>query len=225
MYIIIVGGGKIGYYLAKQLLEDQHEALIIEQDAEKCAQIADDLGEVVMLGDGCEAATLERAGMARADMVIALTGDDEDNLVVCQVAKHKFDVPHTVARINNPKNESIFKKLGIDATISSTSVILSHIEQELPSHPLIPLMALKGGLEIVEIKIPPEAQVVGRPIKGILLPQQSLITLIVGSDGQARLPTGDTIIQAGDEVVAVTMLENEEGLRSALTGTPAPPRP
>jgi trk system potassium uptake protein TrkA len=225
VYYIIVGGGKIGYYLAKELLDDQHEVLIIEQDAEKCAQIADDLGEVVMLGDGCEAATLERAGMARADMVIALTGDDEDNLVACQVAKHKFDVPHTVARINNPKNERIFKKLGIDATISSTSVILAHIEQELPSHPLIPLMALKGGLEIVEVKIPPEAQVVGRPIKGILLPQQSLITLIVGSDGQARLPTGDTIIQAGDEVVAVTMLENEEGLRSALTGTSAPPRP
>lgn len=225
MYIIIVGGGKIGYYLAKQLLEDQHEVLIIEQDAEKCAQIADDLGEVVMLGDGCEAATLERAGMARSDMVIALTGDDEDNLVVCQVAKHQFDVPHTVARINNPKNETLFKKLGIDATISSTSVILAHIEQELPSHPLIPLMTLKGGLEIVEIKIPPEAQVVGRPIKGILLPQQSLITLIVGSDGQPRLPTNDTIIQVGDEVVAVTALENEEGLRSALIGTPTPPQP
>lgn len=225
MYIIIVGGGKIGYYLAKQLLEDQHEVLIIEQDAEKCAQIADDLGEVVMLGDGCEAATLERAGMARSDMVIALTGDDEDNLVVCQVAKHKFDVPHTVARINNPKNETIFKKLGTDATISSTSVILAHIEQELPSHPLIPLMTLKGGLEIVEIKIPPEAQVVGRPIKGILLPQQSLIALIVGPDGQPRLPTNDTIIQAGDEVVAVTALENEEGLRSALIGIPTPPRP
>jgi len=225
VYIIIVGGGKIGYYLAKQLLEDQHEVLIIEQDAEKCAQIADDLGEVVMLGDGCEAATLERAGMARSDMVIALTGDDEDNLVVCQVAKHKFDVPHTVARINNPKNETIFKKLGIDATISSTSVILAHIEQELPSHPLIPLMTLKGGLEIVEIKIPPEAQAVGRPIKGILLPQQSLIALIVGPDGQPRLPTNDTIIQAGDEVVAVTALENEEGLRSALIGIPTPPRP
>jgi len=225
VYFIIVGGGKIGYYLAKELLDDQHEVLIIEQDAEKCAQIADDLGEVVMLGDGCEAATLERAGMARADMVIALTGDDEDNLVVCQVAKHKFDVPHTVARINNPKNENIFKKLGIDATISSTSVILAHIEQELPSHPLIPLMTLKGGLEIVEIKIPPDAQVIGKPIKGILLPQQSLITLIVGSDGQARLPTGDTVIQAGDEIVAVTMLENEESLRSALTGTPAPPQP
>ncbi len=221
MYIIIVGGGKIGYYLAKQLLEDQHEVLVIEQNAEKCAQIAEDLGEIVMLGDGCEAATLERAGMARAGMVIALTGDDEDNLVVCQVAKHKFNVPHTVARINNPKNERIFKTLGIDATISSTSVILAHIEQELPSHPLIPLMTLKGGgLEIVEVKIPPEAHVVGKPIKDILLPHQSLITLIIGSGGQPRLPTGDTIIQAGDEVVAVTILESEEALRSALTGVP-----
>ena len=225
MYYIIVGGGKIGYYLAKQLLEDQHEVLIIEQDAEKCAQLADELGEVVMLGDGCEAATLERAGMARADMVIALTGDDEDNLVACQVAKHKFDVPHTVARINNPKNETIFKKLGTDATISSTSVILSHIEQELPSHPLIPLMTLKGGgLEIVEIKIPAEAPVVGRRIRQTLLPQQSLIALVISSDGQPRLPTPDTVIQAGDEVVVVTMLENEEGLRSALLGSPSSPR-
>jgi trk system potassium uptake protein TrkA len=225
VYYIIVGGGKIGYYLAKQLLEDQHEVLIIEQDAEKCAQLADELGEVVMLGDGCEAATLERAGMARADMVIALTGDDEDNLVACQVAKHKFDVPHTVARINNPKNETIFKKLGTDATISSTSVILSHIEQELPSHPLIPLMTLKGGgLEIVEIKIPSEAPVVGRRIREVLLPQQSLIALVINSDGQPRLPTPDTVIQAGDEVVVVTMLESEEGLRSALLGSPSSPR-
>jgi trk/ktr system potassium uptake protein len=225
VYYIIVGGGKIGYYLAKQLLEDQHEVLIIEQDAEKCAQIADELGEVVMLGDGCEAATLERAGMARADMVIALTGDDEDNLVACQVAKHKFDVPHTVARINNPKNETIFKKLGTDATISSTSVILAHIEQELPSHPLIPLMTLKGGgLEIVEIKIPSEAPVVGRRIREVLLPQQSLIALVISSDGQPRLPTPDTVIQAGDEVVVVTMLESEEGLRSALLGSTSSPR-
>jgi len=219
VYIIIVGGGKIGYFLARQLLEDQHEVLVIEQNAEKAAQIAEELGEIVMIGDGCEASTMERAGMGRTDMTIALTGDDEDNLVVCQVAKHKFNVPHTIARINNPKNERIFKMLGIDATISSTGVILGLIEQELPSHPMIPLMTLKGGgLEIVEVKIPPDAQVVGKPVKGILLPQKSLITLIVGSDGQARLPTGDTLIQAGDEVVAVTMLDSEDALRSALTG-------
>lgn len=220
MYIIVVGGGKIGYFLARQLLEDQHEVLIVEQNAEKAAQIAEDMGEIVMIGDGCEASTMERAGMGRADMAVALTGDDEDNLVVCQVAKHKFNVPHTIARINNPKNERIFKMLGINATISSTGVILGHIEQELPSHPMIPLMTLKGGgLEIVEVKIPPDALVVGKPVGGILLPQKSLITLIIGSDGQARLPSPDTMIQAGDEVVAVTMLESEDALRSALTGT------
>ena len=225
MYIIIVGGGKIGFFLARQLLEDQHEVLIVEQSAEKAAQIAEDLGEIVMIGDGCEASTMERAGMGRADMAIALTGDDEDNLVVCQVAKHKFNVPHTIARINNPKNERIFKMLGIDATISSTGVILGHIEQELPSHPMIPLMTLKGGgLEIVEIKIPAESQVVGRPVKALLLPQKSLITLIIGADGQATLPTGDTVIQAGDEIVAVTMLDSEDALRAALTGTPATQR-
>jgi trk system potassium uptake protein TrkA len=225
VYIIIVGGGKIGYFLARQLLEDQHEVLIIEQNAEKAGQIAEDLGEIVMIGDGCEAATMERAGMGRADMAIALTGDDEDNLVVCQVAKHKFNVPHTIARINNPKNERIFKMLGIDATISSTGVILAHIEQELPSHPMIPLMTLKGGgLEIVEVKIPPDAQVVGKPVKALLLPQKSLITLIIGADGQARLPTADTVIQAGDEVVAVTMLDSEDALRSALIGAPTPQR-
>lgn len=225
MYIIVIGGGKVGFYLARQLLEDQHEVLIIEQNAEKCAQIAEDLGEVVMLGDGCEASTLERAGMARADMVIALTGDDEDNLVACQVAKHKFNVPHTVARINNPKNENIFRMLGIDATVSSTSVILAHIEQELPSHPLIPLLTLKGsGLEIVEIKIPAEAYVVGKRIREVLLPQQSLITLVVGVDGQPRLPTPEMTIRAGDEVVAVTMRETEEALRSALIGAPASQR-
>jgi trk system potassium uptake protein TrkA len=225
VYIIIVGGGKIGYFLARQLLEDQHEVLVVEQNVEKAAQIAEDLGEIVMIGDGCEASTMERAGMGRADMAIALTGDDEDNLVVCQVAKHKFNVPHTIARINNPKNERIFKMLGIDATISSTGVILAHIEQELPSHPLIPLMTLKGGgLEIVEIKIPADAQVVGRPVKDLLLPQKSLIILIIGSDGQARPPTGDTTLQPGDEVVAVTMLDSQDALRAALTGTPTPQR-
>ncbi len=225
MYIIIVGGGKIGYYLARQLLEDQHEVLIVEQNVDKAGQVAEDLGEIVMVGDGCEAATMERAGMSRADIAIALTGDDEDNLVACQVARHKFNVPRTIARINNPKNEHIFKMLGIDATISSTGVILAHIEQELPTHPMIPLMTLKGGgLEIVEVKIPPDALVIGKPVKTLLLPQKSLITLIIGSDGQARLPTADTIIQSGDEVVAVTTTDSEDALRSALTGVLAPQR-
>ena len=226
MYIIVVGGGKVGYYLTRELLETQQEVLLIEENPIRCAEIAQDLGDaVVMQGDGCEASTLERAGATRADLVIAVTGDDEDNLVVCQVAKHRFNVPRTVARVMDPKNEVIFRKLGIDTTVSATSAILAQIEQELPTHPLIPLMTLKGsGLEIVEVKVPADAAVVGKAIRDLLLPHQSLISLIVNSDGQPRTATPDTIIHAGDEVVAVTMRETEGSLRAALTNpTPLGP--
>src|SRR3990172_858618 len=161
MYTIVVGGGKVGYYLARELLDEGHEVLIIEKDAGKCERIAEELGDIALRGDGCEASTMEMAGFGRADMVIAVTGDDEDNLVSCQVAKVKFAVPRTIARINNPKNEDIFKRLGIDTTVSATAAILAHIEQELPTHPLIPLLTLSGGLEIVGLKIPPTAAVVG----------------------------------------------------------------
>ncbi len=222
MYIIVVGGGKVGYYLAKELVDANHEVLVIEQDADKLESLVEDLGDIGMEGDGCEAAVLEKAGTGRADMLMAVTGDDEDNLVSCQVAKHLFNVPRTVARINNPKNEEIFKKLGIDTTVSATSIIMAHIEQELPTHPLIPLLTLRGGgREIVELKVPDNAAVVGRRVRELLLPQHAFILLIVDPDGQARPPDGETVIRAGDEVVALTMRESEEALRAALT-EPAP---
>ncbi len=220
MYIIVVGGGKVGYYLAKELVEEGHEVLVIEKDGAKCERIAEELGDIVLRGDGCEAATVEIAGFGRADMVIAVTGDDEDNLVTCQVAKVKFNVPRTVARINNPKNEEIFKRLGIDTTVSATAAILAHIEQELPTHPLIPLLTLKGGgLEIVEVKVPAGSPVVGKRIRDLLLPQQSLIVLIIDEDGVPRVPSSDTLIRAGDEVVAVARTEGEDALRAALAAT------
>jgi trk system potassium uptake protein TrkA len=218
MYIIIVGGGKVGYYLAKELMQEpEHEVLIIEKDGAKCDRIAEELGDIVFRGDGCEAATMEETGFGRADMVIAVTGDDEDNLVSCQVAKVRFDVPRTIARINNPKNEAIFKRLGIDTTVSATAAILAQIEQELPTHPLIPLLTLKGGgLELVGIKIPPTSSVVGKSIGELLLPQQSLIALIIDQEGVPRVPKDDTVIRAEDEVVAVARTENAEALRAAL---------
>ena len=223
MYIIVVGGGKVGFQLAKELAEANHEVLVIEQDAAKAAEITDELGDIVMEGDGCEATVLEKAGTQRADMLLAVTGDDEDNLVACQVAKERFNVARTVARINNPKNEEIFRKLQVDITVSATSAIMAHIEQELPTHHLIPLMKLKGsGLEIVEVRIPEGSRVVGQPIKNILLPYQAMISLVVGEDGQPKVPSGDTIIHEGDEVVAVTMHESEEALREALLAPPPP---
>jgi trk system potassium uptake protein TrkA len=223
MYIVIIGGGKVGYYLGKELVEANHEVLIIERNAAKVAEIAETLGEIVMRGDGCEAAIQERAGAGRADLLLAVTGEDEDNLVACQVARHVFNVPRMVARINNPKNELIFRKLGIDVTVSATTAIMSHIEQELPTHPLISLLTLRRGFEIVEIRVPPESAVVGKPLKDVLLPHQSLIWGIVDTEGNPKAPTVDTVVHAGDEIVAVTLQESEEALRAALTA-PAPQR-
>ncbi len=221
MYIIIVGGGRAGYYLAKQLVEDGHEVLVIEKDAARCKRIADELGDIVLRGDGCEGLTLERAGTGRADLFIALTGDDEDNLVACQVAKNRFNVRRTVARIDNPRNEAVFKRLGIDTTVSTTGLILANIEQELPSHPLIPLLTIKGsGLEIVEAKVPSYSAMVGKRVDELLLPQQCLITVIIDEEGVPRIPTSDTQLRAGDEVVAVCRRESEDALRAVLT-TPA----
>jgi trk system potassium uptake protein TrkA len=220
LYIIIIGGGKVGYYLAKELVEANHEVLIIERTAAKCAEISETLGEIVMRGDGCEAAIQEQAGASRADLFLAVTGEDEDNLVACQVAKHAFNAGRIVARINNPKNETIFRALGIDSTVSATSAIMAHIEQELPTHPLIPLLTLKRGFEIVEVRVPDGAAIVGRPLREVLLPHQSLIWGIVDTEGNPKAPTVETIIHAGDEVVAVTLKESEEALRAALTQPP-----
>ncbi|MEX0683656.1 MAG: TrkA family potassium uptake protein [Dehalococcoidia bacterium] len=218
MYVIIIGGGKVGYYLAKELLGDPlHEVLIIEQDSAKCERIAEELGDIVLRGDGCEAATADLAGFGRADMVIAVTGDDEDNLVTCQLAKTKFNVPRTIARINNPKNQEIFKRLGIDTTISATVAILAQIEQELPTHQMIPLLALAGGLELVGVKIPPQARTVGKAIKDLLLPHESLVVLIISRDGVPRVPSSETVISAEDEILAVARRENEDTLRQVLT--------
>lgn len=217
MYIVIVGGGKVGFYLAKELVEAGHEALVIERDHSRAEEIAETLGEIVMHGYGEEAAIQQQAGSARADLFLAVTGEDEVNLVACQVARHRFKVKRIVARINNPKNEAIFRKLGIDVTVSATSVILSQIEQELPVHSLIPLLQLRGGFEIVEVKIPDGSGVLGDKLGDIELPHRSLVWGIVDADGNPKAATADTVLHPGDEVVAVTLKESEEALRAALT--------
>jgi len=217
MYIIVVGTGRLGYYLMKTLLEEGHEVLSIEKNATVCETVTDELGSVCIRGDGCEAATLNEAGTGRADMLIAVTGDDEDNLVACQVAKHKFNVPYTIARIRNPKNETIFKKLGIDATVSSTNIILEYIEKEVPTHPLTHLMDIKEkGLQIVEVRIPPESKTVGKPVKELSLPAESKLSLIIRKHQKPFVPRANTILQADDQIIAVTTPESEEALKAAL---------
>ena len=219
MYIIVVGGGKIGYYLSQTLLSEGHEVLVIDKDQGRCKYINEQLGSICMMGDGCEAATLAEAGTERADMLIAVTDEDEDNLVSCQVAKHRFNVPRAIARLNNPKNQRIFKKLGIDLTVSSVGLILEHIEEEVPTHPLTRLLTLRDGeQEIVEVKIPPNASIVGKKVKDITIPADSVLTLIIGKESKLQVPTANTLIEADDRVVAVTRPELEVELREALTG-------
>ena len=219
MYIIVVGGGRVGYYLTKALLAEGHEVLILEKSGTISAAVSEELGSVCVRGDGCESTTLASVGTRRADMLIAVTGDDEDNLVACQVAKHMFNVPRTIARIRNPKNEAIFKRLGIDVTINNTNIILENIEEEVPTHPLTHLFEIRDkGLEIVEVKIPPDAPTIGKTVKELPLPPESVLSLVIRKSRKPIVPTGATVLQAEDQVIAVTAHESEEALRAALRG-------
>ena len=218
MFIVVGGGGKVGYHLARALLAD-HEVLVIEENPARVEFIAEELGsDVIMQGDACDAATMERAGMQRADLVVAVTGEDQDNLTLCQIAKAKFNVARAVARINNPQNESLFRQLGIDSTVSATTLIMGHIEQELPWQGLIPLLTLGGfNLEIVEVKVPRGATIIGKQVRQLLLPQSALICLIIDSQGTPRVPAPDATIHADDILVAVTSIEAQDSLRNAIT--------
>ena len=220
MYIIVVGGGRVGYYLAKALLDEGHEVLILEKNARFCEIINEEIGSVCVHGDGCEEATLTDVGTGRADMLVAVTGDDEDNLVACQVAKYKFNVPRTIARIRNPQNEAIFKKLGVDVTVSTTNIILEAIEKEVPTHPLTHLLTLSDkGLEIVEVRIPPTSTAIGKLVKELSLPKGSRLALIIPRDRKPRMPTPSTVLHEGDQIIALTTPELEGALRAALAGT------
>src|SRR5918997_1340963 len=213
MYIVVVGGGKVGYYLTRELLAAGHELVLMEKDPRRARQIADEIGSIVLNRDGCEGKHLEDAGANRATIVAAVTGDDEDNLVVCQMAKHHFDVPRTIARVNNPKNEDLFKHLGVDEIISPTRMALASIEQDIPVHELLHLATLEGGeLALVEAQISRDSPAAGRRPSDIPLPEGcSLFVLIRGDAAQPIRP--DTVFQAGDKVLAISRTECELELR------------
>jgi trk system potassium uptake protein TrkA len=219
MYIIVVGGGKVGYYLCKFLLEAGHEVLAIEKDPRKCTILTDELGANVLQGDGCDVTSMAEAGTSRADVVVAVTGDDEDNLVVCQIARHKFNVARTIARINNPKNERIFRKLGIDVTVSSTELILSQIEQVIPSQSLVHLLTLRNlGVSFVELEIPATSPALSRPLRQLGIPDDCILALAIRQGNEAIIPYGDTVLEAGDQVIAVTSEASEATLYRILRG-------
>lgn len=218
MYIIVGGGGDVGYYLTRTLLRRGHEVLLLEKTSARVQILAEELGQSVIKGDACEARTMQEAGAQRADVVIAVTGEDDDNLVICQMAKKRFNVARTIARLNDPKHEELFQKLGIDVTVSPTKAILSLIESELPGPHFIPLMTLKkAGIEIVAMNIPPMSQVAGKKLSELNLPRKSTLALIMRGT-EPIFPDADTVLLENDEIYALLNNESEEEL-SKIFGT------
>lgn len=216
MYIIVVGGGKVGYYLTKTLLNEGHEVLLIERDRGKVETYSERFGSVILEGDGAEASILATAGAARADVLIAVTGEDEDNLVICQMAKHKFHVGKTISRVNNPKNEQLFKKLDTDVTVSQTNYILGLIEQAIPDRAFIHLLNLRhADLAIIEATITEESPVAHKTIGEIDLPVSCVIAAIA-RQADVIVPDSSTEILPLDEIIAVTHRTEEDELRRLL---------
>ena len=217
-YVIIMGGGKVGYFLGRTLLEEGHEIAILESDPEIYGMVSRQLDCPVILGDGTAYGVLEKAGARRCNVFVAVTNHDQDNLIGCEVAKFEFGVPKTIARVKNPKNEAIMQQLGVDVTVSSTAIISSLIESELPTHKIRTLLSLRAGqLEIMEYVLDGTSPVVGHQLKELTMPPQCNIVTIL-RDGQAVVPRGDTSFQKEDIVLALADLADEPQLRKLLLG-------
>jgi trk system potassium uptake protein len=219
MYAIVAGGGKVGANVTRSLLAMGHEVTLIEQDDERFEQLEAELGVAVMHGDATEIYVLDRAGVARPpDIVLAVTGDDEDNLVISQIAKEGYGVPKAIARVNDPRNQPHFDLLGITQTVCATSGILGLVEHEVPEHGLVKLLELRReGFEVVEVQVPAGSPAAGKRVASLALPQGSRLVSVMRG-GAAELAVGETVIRPGDQVVAVLKPELEDRLRRALIG-------
>ena len=204
MYVVVVGGGKVGLNLARELIRNGQEVTLIEQDRRAYLRIEQELEHAVQYGDGTELWVLERAGIQRADLVVAVTGDDEDNILICQVAKEKYLCERIIARCNNPRNLQHFKLLGIQPAVSATDLILNLIEHEVPGHGLVHLLDLPDEeLEIIEVEVANGAPAAGRRVADLQLPDGSLIISVLPRGGAGFVPKPDTVIEPGCEVLVV----------------------
>ena len=211
MYVLIVGAGKVGWNLARELINKQHEITVIEASPNRYATVEEELEHAVHLGDGSELWVLERAGIERADLVIAVTGDDEDNMLICQVAREKYGVENVIARCNNPRNLQHFELLGVKPAISATDLILRLIEHEVPQYGLLRLLDLpREHLEIIELEVAAGSPAAGRTVVELGLPDGSLVISILRERG-GFVPVANSEVKAGDEVLLVldTTLEDE----------------
>jgi trk system potassium uptake protein TrkA len=217
MFVLVAGGGKVGSNLAQTLRRMGHEVTIVEQKRERYAQLEENFEHAAILGDATELFVLERAGIARPpDLVVAVTGDDEDNMVIGQVARERYGVGKVIARVNDPRNQAHFDLLGISPTVSATQTIMALIEHEVPEHELIHLLELrKENLEIVEVQIDKSSPSAGKRVAGLKLPAGSRLISVM-REGHAEIPDSETELQPGDQVLAILEPGKEDELRRVL---------
>jgi trk system potassium uptake protein len=222
MYVLIVGAGKVGWNLARELIAKGHEVTVLESDSRRYAVVEEELEHSVLYGDGSELWVLERAGIERADLVIAVTGDDEDNILISQVAREKYGVSRVVARCNNPRNLEHFELLGVKPAISATDLILRLIEHEVPKYGLVHLLDLpEERLEIIELEVAEDSEAAAKKVADLGLPDGSLVISIL-RDGGGFVPTGESVVQAGDEVLLVLDVGIEERVTELFSSRVAP---
>ena len=217
MFIIVAGGGKVGSNVARGLRRMGNELTIIEQRRERFALLEEEFEHAAIVGDATEIFVLERAGIARPpDLVVAVTGDDEDNMVICQMARERYGVGKVIARVNDPRNQPHFDLLGISPTVSATQTIMALVEHEVPEHELVHLLELrKENIEIVEVLIDEASPSAGKRVSGIKMPAGSRLIYVI-RDGRAEIPDSETELQAGDQVLAILEPGKEDELRRVL---------
>jgi trk system potassium uptake protein len=212
MYVIVVGAGKVGWNLARELLDKGHEVTLIDNDRERYSTVEQELEHNIQYGDASELWVLERAGISRADLVIAVTGDDEDNVLISQVAKEKYLCERTIARVNNPRNKQWFELLGVKPVVSATDLILRLIEHEVPEYGLVHLLDLpEQRLEIIEMLLPEDSRAAGVRVGDLEMPDGSLLISVL-REGRGFVPGPETVLEAGDEILAVLDPTVEEDL-------------
>ncbi len=218
MYLVIVGGGKVGAPLASSLINEGHEVFVLDNNPDTVATLQRDLGMIATIGDATSVRALQDAGASRAEAIIATTDSDADNLAACQLARTNFDVPRTIAVAHSPENAELFDLAGIDLVVSATNLVLSNLATALPAHPLIRLMPVADrSQELVAIKLPSSGTVVGRTLSELTLPYGTKIVLMITADGRSKTPEADTLVEAEDEIVALSLANSTAELWEFLT--------
>jgi trk system potassium uptake protein TrkA len=217
MFVLVAGGGKVGATVSRTLRRMGHEVTVIEQRSDRFAVIEEEFEHAAIIGDATELFVLERAGIARPpDLVVAVTGDDEDNMVICQIAREHYGAEKVIARVNDPRNQPHFDLLGVSPTVSATQTIMALIEHEVPEHELIHLLELrKENLEIVEVQIVKDSPSAGKRVAGLKLPAGSRLISVM-REGHAEIPDAETELLPGDQVLAILEPGKEDELKRVL---------